>query len=68
MICTKLQQTQCKNSKGKSTFCVVNSDKAFISTELADLMYGKVEKNQVLGIDYITRTIQTREKGTNGTS
>ena len=36
---TKLQQTQCMNGKGKSSFCIVNSDRAYIATKLADVIY-----------------------------
>ena len=61
---TKLQQTKCMNSKGKLTFCIINSDKPCISTQLGDLIYGEVEKIQVLK----TETIHVKPgKGTNGT-
>ena len=39
---TKLQQTKFMDSKCKSAFCIVNSDKACISMELAGLTYDKV--------------------------
>ena len=44
----KLQQSQYMHRTGKSTFCIVNSDKTCISNELANLIYDKEEKNQVL--------------------
>ena len=34
----------------KSNFHNINSNKAYISTELANLIYDKVKKNQVLGL------------------
>ena len=51
----KLQQTQCMISKGKSTFYNVKGNNACISTELANLIHDKVEKNQVLRIDAIEK-------------
>ena len=48
MIDIELQQTQYMTSKGKSIVCFVHSDKACISTEVAKLIYDKVEKNQVV--------------------
>ena len=42
------------NNRGKSTFCIVNSNKACISTELANLIYDEVEKYQV----HRTRTMK----------
>ena len=45
------------NSKGKPIFCIVNSDKACISTELADLIYDKIEKDQALRIEIIQQDI-----------
>ena len=50
---TKLQQNHCINNRGKSTICIVNSNKACISTELANSIYDKVEKNQVFRIKII---------------
>ena len=41
-IYTGLQQTQCMRSKGKSTFCIVNTDTLCISSEMADLKFDKV--------------------------
>ena len=54
---TKLQDTQCMNNKGESTFCIANSDKACISTELADLIYEKVETNWVFRIETIQQEL-----------
>ena len=45
---TGLQQTRCISSKGKSTFCTIKNDKECILDDLADFVYDKVEKNQVL--------------------
>ena len=36
------------NNRGESTFCIVNSNKAYTSMVLAYLIYDKVKKNQVL--------------------
>ena len=53
------------NDRGKSTFCIVNSYKACVSTEQANFIYNQVEENQVHRIEtYKTRIVQTREKGT----
>ena len=41
------------DNRNKSYFCDVNTDKACILTELANLIYNKVEKNQVHGIETI---------------
>ena len=41
------------NNGGKSTFCILNCNKACISTELANLIYDRVGKNQVLRIETI---------------
>ena len=59
----KLQQNHCMNNRTESMFCIVNSNKARISTVLANLIYKKVEGNQVLRTDYKTRIMLTREKG-----
>ena len=68
MTHTKLQQRYCMNCGAELTkkliFCIVNINKACISTELAYSIYVKVDKNEVLRIDYKTRIMQTREKGT----
>ena len=50
-IYIRLQKVQCISSKGKSSFCIINSHKTCISTEVADLIYDKVEKNQVPRIE-----------------
>ena len=59
---TKLQQIQSMNSEGKSTFCIVNSDMACISTELANLIYDKSEKNKVLRMETIQQELVKSEK------
>ena len=38
---TMLELTQCMNSKGQSTCCIIISDRACTSTELAGLIYDK---------------------------
>ena len=37
------------STRGKTTFCIVNSKKACISAKLANLIYDKVEKIKYLG-------------------
>ena len=48
---TRLQQNHCMKNRDKSNFCIVDSNKACISADLANLIYDKEEKNQVLGIE-----------------
>ena len=48
------------NNRGESTVCIVKSNEVCIATELFDLIYNKVEKNQVLRIktmkeDYVNQ-------------
>ena len=62
MTFTSPGHTQCMNSKGKLTFYIVNSDKACISTELADLIYDNIERNQVLRIETIKQELCKPEK------
>ena len=62
MIYTKIQLIQCINSKGTSAFCIVNNDKACISTELVDFIYNKVEKNQVLWLQTIQQELCKPQK------
>ena len=59
---TKLQHNYYMNNREKSTFCIVNSTKAFIPTELANLIYVKLEKNQVLRIKTIIQELSKPEK------
>ena len=55
-------QIQCIRSKGKPTFCIVNSDMACIPTDLASLIHNKAEKNHVLRIGTIQQEIGNPEK------
>ena len=48
---SKLQQKHCMNNRGKFTFCIGNSNKAYISIVLANLMQDKVKKNHVLRVE-----------------
>ena len=50
------------NNRGKSTFCVINSDKLCISTDLANLIYDRVEKNQLLRIKTLKQELCKPEK------
>ena len=50
------------NNRGKSSFCTVNSNKACIWTELANLLYNKVENNDVLRIETIEQKLWKPEK------
>ena len=59
---TMLQQNHCMENRGKSTFCIVNSNKTYTSTVLADLIYGKVEKNQVLRTESVKQELCKSEK------
>ena len=51
------------NSKVKPIFSIVRSDKACISTELAGLIYDKVERNQLLSIETIQQELRKPKKG-----
>ena len=59
---TELQQSHCMNNRVKSSFCLVNSPKACISTELTSLIYSKVEKNQEPRIENIKQELCKPEK------
>ena len=50
------------NNIVKSAFCIVNSNEACISTDVANLIYSKVEKNQVLRIETIKQQLCKLEK------
>ena len=50
------------NNGGKLTFCIVNSNKACVTTELAKLIYNKVEKNWVLRTETIKQELKKPEK------
>ena len=67
---TELQHNHCINNKGKSSFCIVNSNsvnsnKTCITTELANLIYNKVENNEILRIKTIKQELNKPEKGNN---
>ena len=47
---------------GKSSFCIVHTDKGCISTELVISIYDKVEKNLVLRIETIQQELGKPEK------
>ena len=55
------------NNRGKSYSCTVNNtavnnDMACVSTEIAYIIYDKVENNQVLSLENIKQGIQSPEK------
>ena len=50
------------NNRSKSTFCIVNSNKVCVSTQLVNLIYDKVERNQVLRIETIKQELCKLEK------
>ena len=54
---TKLQQKHYINNSHKSSFCIVNSNKACLSNQLAYLIYDKVEKYKVLSIETIKQEL-----------
>ena len=49
-------------NRGRSTCCTVNSNNACISTELANLIYDKVENNDVLTIETVKQELGKPEK------
>ena len=52
--CNEVQSIFCVNNRSTlSGQHNVNSDQTYISTELANLIYNKVEKNEVIGIETI---------------
>ena len=46
---TKIKQNYCMKNRCKSAFCIVNSNKACVSTELANYIYNEIEKIRYLG-------------------
>ena len=48
--------------RGKSNFCIVNSNKECASNKLANSMHNKVEKNQVLSLETIKQELCKTEK------
>ena len=56
-----IQQTQAWIVKVSQAHYIVNRDKACISSKLADLIYNKVEKNQVLRIENKQQGLNTTE-------
>ena len=61
----KLQQNHCMDISGKSPFCVISSNRACLSTLLANLIYDKIEKKQVLRKETIKQEFcKTRENAT----
>ena len=59
---TKLQENHCMNDRGTSSFCSVNSNKPCVSTKLANLIYDKAKKNQVLRIETIKQELHKPQK------
>ena len=59
---TKLQQNHYMNNRDKSLFYILNSNKACISTELVNLIYKKLEKNQELKIETTEQELCKPEK------
>ena len=56
-IYARLQQTDSMDSESKETAYILNSDKVSISSKLADLIYGNVEKNQVLILRCVSHSV-----------
>ena len=61
MTYTNLQQNHYMNNRGKPSLCIVIRH-ACISPELANLIYDKVEKNQVLRIKTIKQELCKPDK------
>ena len=61
----KQKQNHCMNNRGRSTFCIINSNKACMSTELASLIYNMVEKIQAVLMKTIKQELCKPDKSNN---